>query len=103
MLQAHPDIVGVISGNDEMALGAIAALKEAGKLSTGQGRRLRRLARRGGRRSRPARCSTPSCSRSQCSRPRRSKQADNFIKTGKTGAATEKQLFDCVLITKATG
>ncbi len=33
LLQAHPDIVGVISGNDEMALGAIAALKEAGKLS----------------------------------------------------------------------
>jgi erythritol transport system substrate-binding protein len=28
------------------------------------------------------------------------KQADNFIKTGKTGAAAEKQLFDCVLITK---
>ena len=32
MLQANPDIIGVISGNDEMALGAIAALKEAGKL-----------------------------------------------------------------------
>ena len=28
-------------------------------------------------------------------------EADSFIKTGKTGAATEKQLFDCVLITKA--
>ena len=27
-------------------------------------------------------------------------QADSFIKTGKTGAATEKQLYDCVLITK---
>ena len=47
MLQAHPDIIGVISGNDEMALGAIAALKEAGKLCQDQGRRLRRLARRG--------------------------------------------------------
>ena len=33
LLQANPDIIGVISGNDEMALGAIAALKEAGKLS----------------------------------------------------------------------
>lgn len=32
MLQANPDIIGLISGNDEMALGAIAALKEAGKL-----------------------------------------------------------------------
>lgn len=29
LLQAHPDIAGIISGNDEMALGAIAALKEA--------------------------------------------------------------------------
>ena len=34
LLQAHPDIIGVISGNDEMALGAIAALKEAGKLAS---------------------------------------------------------------------
>ncbi len=33
LLQANPNINGVISGNDEMALGAIAALKEAGKLS----------------------------------------------------------------------
>ena len=28
------------------------------------------------------------------------KQADNFIKTGSTGAKTEKQLFECMLITK---
>jgi len=34
MLQAHPNIVGVISGNDEMALGAIAALKTSSKLSS---------------------------------------------------------------------
>ncbi len=27
------------------------------------------------------------------------KQADSFIKTGKTGASSEKQLFDCLLIT----
>ena len=33
LLQANPDVNGVISGNDEMALGAIAALKEAGKLA----------------------------------------------------------------------
>lgn len=32
LLQANPELTGVISGNDEMALGAIAALKEAGKL-----------------------------------------------------------------------
>ncbi|MGM7668988.1 substrate-binding domain-containing protein [Microbacterium sp. A93] len=32
LLQANSDINGVMAGNDEMALGAIAALKEAGKL-----------------------------------------------------------------------
>jgi erythritol transport system substrate-binding protein len=31
LLQAHPDITGVIAGNDEMALGAIAALVGAGR------------------------------------------------------------------------
>ncbi|MGJ5818947.1 D-ribose ABC transporter substrate-binding protein [Paludibaculum fermentans] len=31
LLQAHPDIKGVISGNDTMALGAAAALKAAGR------------------------------------------------------------------------
>lgn len=33
ILQADPNVNAVISGNDEMALGAIAALKQAGKLS----------------------------------------------------------------------
>ncbi|MCF8556926.1 MAG: substrate-binding domain-containing protein [Candidatus Nanopelagicales bacterium] len=32
MIQAQPDLKGVIAGNDEMALGAIEALREAGKL-----------------------------------------------------------------------
>ena len=32
ILQANPDINAIIAGNDEMALGAIAALKQAGKL-----------------------------------------------------------------------
>ena len=27
-------------------------------------------------------------------------QADSFIKTGKTGVDHEKQLFDCMLVTK---
>src|SRR5699024_7276205 len=30
IIQAHPNIVGVLSGNDTMALGAAAALKNAG-------------------------------------------------------------------------
>ena len=32
MIQAQPDLQGVIAGNDEMALGAIEALRDAGKL-----------------------------------------------------------------------
>src|SRR3546814_10689887 len=31
MLQAHPDIKGVISGNDTMAMGAYAAVEAAGR------------------------------------------------------------------------
>lgn len=31
LLQAHPDVKGVLAGNDEMALGAIAAIEAAGK------------------------------------------------------------------------
>ena len=31
ILQAHPDITGVICGNDTMAVGAAAALKAAGR------------------------------------------------------------------------
>ena len=28
-------------------------------------------------------------------------EADSFLKNGKTGATSEKQLFDCFLVTKA--
>ena len=28
-------------------------------------------------------------------------EANSYLKTGKTGAASEKQLFSCVLITKS--
>ena len=31
VLQAHPDITGIIAGNDTMALGAVAALESAGR------------------------------------------------------------------------
>ncbi|MFO1105146.1 MAG: D-ribose ABC transporter substrate-binding protein [Amaricoccus sp.] len=98
MLQAHPDIVGVISGNDEMALGAIAALKEAGKLAK---------VKVGGFDGSPDAVAALKAGEMQYTvlqpvavfSAEAVKQADNFIKTGKTGAATEKQLFDCVLVT----
>ncbi len=98
MLQANPDIIGVISGNDEMALGAIAALKEAGKL--GQ-------VKVGGFDGSPDAVAAIKAGEMQYTvlqpvavfSAEAVKQADNFIKTGSTGAATEKQLFDCLLIT----
>ncbi|MBP0581284.1 D-ribose ABC transporter substrate-binding protein [Labrys sp. LIt4] len=99
MLQAHPDIVGVISGNDEMALGAIAALKEAGKL---------KQVKVGGFDGSPDAVAAIKAGELQYTvlqpvavfSKEAVVQADNFIKTGKTGASSEKQLFDCVLITK---
>jgi len=98
LLQANPDITGVISGNDEMALGAIAALKEAGKL--GQ-------VKVGGFDGSPDAVAAVKAGEMQYTvlqpvavfAAEAVKQADNFIKTGSTGAATEKQLFDCLLIT----
>ncbi|CAN7170283.1 D-ribose ABC transporter substrate-binding protein [Rhizobium sp. LjRoot254] len=99
MLQANPDIIGVISGNDEMALGAIAALKEAGKL---EGIKV------GGFDGSPDAVEAIKAGEMQYTvlqpvavfSAEAVRQADNFIKTGKTGADSEKQLFDCLLITK---
>lgn len=100
MLQANPNIQGVISGNDEMALGAIAALKEAGKLAG---------VKVGGFDGSPDAVASVKAGEMQYTvlqpvavfSAEAIKQADNLIKTGKTGAKTEKQLFDCLLITKA--
>ncbi len=100
MLQAHPDIIGVISGNDEMALGAIAALKEAGKLSK---------VKVGGFDGSPDAVAAVKSGEMQYTvlqpvatfSAKAVHEADDFLKTGKTGASSEKQLFDCVLITKA--
>ena len=100
LLQAHPDIIGVISGNDEMALGAIAALKEAGKLSG---------IKVGGFDGSPDAIAAIKSGELQYTvlqpvavfSKKAVDEADSFIKTGKTGVAKEKQLFNCVLITKA--
>lgn len=99
ILQANPDIIGLIAGNDEMALGAIAALKEAGKL---EGVKV------GGFDGSPDAVAAITAGEMQYTvlqpvavfSAEAVKQADSFIKTGATGAATEKQLFDCLLITK---
>lgn len=98
MLQANPGITGVISGNDEMALGAIAALKEAGKLSG---------VLVGGFDGSPDAVAAvvsgemaytvlqPVAVFSQ----KAVEMADDYIKNG-TKPATEKVSIDCILITK---
>ncbi len=99
LLQANPDINGVISGNDEMALGAIAALKEAGKLKG---------VTVGGFDGSPDAVAAVKAGEMAYTvlqpvavfSAEAIKQADAVIKNGKTGAETEKQLFDCLLITK---
>lgn len=98
LLQANPGILGVISGNDEMALGAIAALKEAGKLEQ---------VKVGGFDGSPDAVAAVKAGEMQYTvlqpvaifSEEAIRQADNFIKTGETGVETEKQLFDCLLIT----
>ena len=98
IIQANPEIDAVISGNDEMALGAIAALKEAGKLegvtvggfdgspdaveAIKAGEMAFTVLQPGAVFSREAVI-----------------QADHYIKNGEPMVAEEKQLFDCLLIT----
>jgi erythritol transport system substrate-binding protein len=82
-----------------MALGAIAALKEAGKLSG---------IKVGGFDGSPDAVAAIKAGELQYTvlqpvavySEQAVKQADNLIKNGSTGVDTEKQLFDCLLITK---
>ena len=97
MLQANPDIKGVISGNDEMALGAIAALKEAGKL---EGMVV------GGFDGSPDAVDAVKAGELTYTvlqpvaifAEEAVRQADHFITNGELMVAEEKQLFDCMLI-----
>jgi erythritol transport system substrate-binding protein len=95
MLQAHPDIKGVISGNDTMAMGAYAALEAAGRkdvivVGFDGSNDVRDSIIKGGIK---ATVLQPAYQQAQLA----VEQADTFIKTGKTGV-DEKQLMDCVLI-----
>jgi erythritol transport system substrate-binding protein len=99
LLQAHPDITGVIAGNDEMALGAIQALKDAGKLAQVKvlgfdGNNDAAAAVQNG--EMVATALQPIVQGTTLA----VEQADSFIRTGKTGVSEEKQAINCVLITK---
>lgn len=99
MLQANPDIQGVISGNDEMALGAIAALKSAGRLDD---------VVVGGFDGSPDAVDAVKAGDMAYTvlqpvavfAEEAVRVADRYITTGETGLDSEKQLFDCVLITQ---
>lgn len=96
ILQANPDIKGVLSGNDTMALGAEAALKAAGRTDIfvvgfdgSDYVRDSILANSNIK----ATVLQPAWVQAQMAVD----QADRYIKTGSTGVQ-EKQLVDCILI-----
>ncbi len=95
ILQANPEIKGVISGNDTMAMGAWAALKAAGRddvivVGFDGSNDVRDSILEGGIK---ATVLQPAYRQAQLA----VEQADQYIKTGSTGQP-EKQLMDCVLI-----
>lgn len=98
IIQANPVIDAVISGNDEMALGAIVALKEAGKL---EGTIV------GGFDGSPDAVAAVKAGEMAYTvlqpvavfAEEAVRQADYYIKNGSPKVAEEKQLFDCALIT----
>ena len=99
IIQANPVIEAVISGNDEMALGAIAALKEAGKLEgiivggfDGSPDAVESI--KAGEMAYTVLQPVAVFSREAVI------QADYYIKNGKPMVDKEKQLLDCILITK---
>ena len=95
LLQAHPDVQGVICGNDTMAMGAMAALKAAGKANVivvgFDGSNDVRDSIKAGEIK--ATVLQPCYRQAEMA----VEQADKFIKEGSTGLP-EKQLMDCVLI-----
>lgn len=98
IMQANPVIDAVISGNDEMALGAIAALKEAGRLDGViiggfDGSPDAVDAVKAGEMAYTVLQPVAVFAREAVI------QADYFIKNGTPMVADEKQLFDCLLIT----
>lgn len=96
ILQSNPEITGVISGNDTMAMGAWAALKAAGRTDVvvvgfDGSNDVRDSIKEGGIK---ATVLQPAYRIAQIA----VEQADKYLKTGSTGV-DEKQLMDCVLIT----
>ena len=99
LLSKNPDVKGVIAGNDEMALGAINALKEKGKLDQVKvlgfdGNPDAVKAVQDG--EMVATVLQPIVEGTN----KAITQLDSVIKTGATGVPDEKQALDCTLINK---
>lgn len=97
ILQSYPDLKGVICGNDTMAMGAIAALEAAGKTDVCvigvDGSNDARDAIKAGKMTGTA------LQQAALIAEMAVQQASDYLKNGKTGLE-EKQLVDCVAITK---
>ncbi|WP_343612916.1 D-ribose ABC transporter substrate-binding protein [Novosphingobium sp.] len=98
ILQAHPEIKGVIAGNDTMAMGAIAALQGAGRqdvvvVGFDGSNDVRDAIQQG---KAVATVLQPAWRQAQFA----VELADRFLKTGSTGQ-DEKLIMDCLLITRA--
>ena len=98
ILQAHPEIIGIIAGNDTMALGAIAAVRSAGlpnMVVTGfDGSPDALSAIRSGELRATALQPALLIARLAVD------EANRFLKTGSTGRP-ERQVIPCDLVTKA--
>jgi erythritol transport system substrate-binding protein len=97
ILQSHPDIKGVIAGNDTMAMGASAALKAAKRndiivVGFDGSNDVRDAIKRGDIRATVLQPAAEAATNAV-------DQADKYLKTGSTGKP-EKQLINCSLITK---
>ncbi len=99
LLSKNPNITGVIAGNDEMALGAINALKEKDKLD-----KVKVLGFDGNQDA--ANAVKKGEMVATVLQPivegttKAAAQLNSVITSGSTGVADEKQALDCVLITK---
>ncbi|MBC8750540.1 MULTISPECIES: D-ribose ABC transporter substrate-binding protein [Paraburkholderia] len=98
ILQSHPDIKGVIAGNDTMAMGASAALKAARRpdvivVGFDGSNDVRDAIKRDEIRATVLQPAALAANEAV-------EQADKYLKTGATGKP-EKQLINCTLITKA--
>ncbi|MGF6971469.1 erythritol transport system substrate-binding protein [Paraburkholderia sp. WC7.3g] len=98
ILQSHPDIKGVIAGNDTMAMGASAALKAARRpdvivVGFDGSNDVRDAIKRDEIRATVLQPAALAANEAV-------EQADKYLKTGATGKP-EKQLINCTLITKS--